>query len=182
MHMQTVNPTATRYDFVTILSHWLMALLIGVQWIVALSIDLFPKGPLRVDARSVHIVCGLTLGVVLVAHILWRRSHGRQLRPVGNRLTILLATIVHWALNALTGLMVLLGITLASARGDSLFNIYTIPSFAPDDKALAEQIAVIHGTVGVTILILVGFHAAAALFHQIVWKDGVMDRMRLLRR
>src|SRR3954447_25595785 len=57
--MQTVNPTATRYDSVTILSHWFMALLIGVQWIVALSIDLFPKGPLRIDARSVHIVCGL---------------------------------------------------------------------------------------------------------------------------
>jgi len=180
--MQPVNPSATRYDTITILFHWLVALLIAVQWIVALSIDQFPKGPLRVDARSVHIIGGVTLGVVLVLHLLWRRSLGRQLRPIGNRLTILLATIVHWALNALTGIMVLLGITLASARGDSLFNLYTIPSFAPGNKALAEQILAIHGTVAVLILIVAALHAAAALFHQFVWKDGVMDRMRLFGR
>jgi cytochrome b561 len=130
----------------------------------------------------VHIVCGLILGVVLVAHILWRRSFGRQLRLIGNRLTVLLATIVHWALNALTGVMVLLGIALASARGDSVFDAYTIPSFAPGNKALAEQIGAIHGTVGVIILIVAGLHAVAALFHQFVWKDGIMDRMRLFGR
>jgi cytochrome b561 len=181
--MQPVNPSATRYDTITILFHWLIALLIAVQWIVALSIDQFPKdSPLRVDARSVHITSGLILGVVLVLHLLWRRSLGRQLRPVGNRLTILLAKIVHFALNALTGIMVLLGITLASARGDSLFNIFAIPSFAPGNKALAEQILEIHGIVGVIILIVAALHAAAALFHQFIWKDGVMDRMRLFGR
>lgn len=180
--MQPIKPNATRYDKTTIIFHWLVALLIAIQWIVALSIDLFPRGPLRVDARSVHITFGLILGAVLVAHILWRRSYGRRLQAVGNRVTILLATIVHWALNVLTGIMVLLGMTLASARGDSLFNVFTIPSFAPGNKALAEQIAEIHGTVGVIILIVAAFHAAAALFHQFVWKDGVMDRMRLLGR
>jgi cytochrome b561 len=180
--MQPVSHTATRYDNITILFHWLIVLLIAFQWIVALSIDMFPRGPLRVDARSVHITGGLVLGVVLIAHILWRRSRGRQLQPIANRLTIPLSTVVHWALNALTGVMVLLGMTLAFARGDSLFNLYTIPSFAPGNKALAEQIAEIHGTVGVIILIVAAFHAVAALFHQFVWKDGVMDRMRLLGR
>jgi cytochrome b561 len=41
--MQTANPTVMRYDPLTILFHWLIALLIGVQWIVALSIDLFRR-------------------------------------------------------------------------------------------------------------------------------------------
>ncbi|WP_158258467.1 cytochrome b [Rhodopila globiformis] len=180
--MQPVNPSATRYDKITILFHWLVALLIAVQWIVALSIDEFPKGPLRIDARSVHITGGVILGAVLVLHILWRRSYGRQLRPVGTRLTILLASFVHGALNALTGVMVLLGLTLASARGDTWFNLFTIPSFAPGNKALAEQIADVHGTIGIIILALAALHAAAALFHQFVWKDGVLERMRLFGR
>ena len=59
--MQPTDATATRYDRATIAIHWLMALLVVCQFLGAQVIDDFPKGPLRVDARSVHLVGGVAV-------------------------------------------------------------------------------------------------------------------------
>ena len=56
--MQPVSLAATRYDTTTIVFHWATAILVATQWLGAQIIDWFPKGTLRVDARSMHIVCG----------------------------------------------------------------------------------------------------------------------------
>ncbi len=42
--MPPVNNNYTRFDGLTILFHWLIALLVVVQIIGAFSIDFFPKG------------------------------------------------------------------------------------------------------------------------------------------
>ena len=41
-------------------------------------IDAFPRGALRVDARSFHIVVGATLIAIVLARLAWRRSGGRD--------------------------------------------------------------------------------------------------------
>ncbi len=59
---------------------WLLPLLLVLgQWLGAQVIDWFPKGPLRVDARSVHIVFGALLAILIVARLVWRRTRGREL-------------------------------------------------------------------------------------------------------
>ncbi len=180
--MQAINTNASRYDGLTILLHWLIALLVVEQWIGAQIIDLFPKGDLRVDARSVHIVCGATLGALLVLRLFWRGTFGRQLPAVGNGLIRLLAKIVHWGLYLAVVAQVVVGASLAWARGDSLFGLYTIPSFDPGNKALVDQIMGVHASIGWLIVVLVLVHALAALVHQGVWRDGVLDRMRFSTR
>jgi len=95
--MQPVTTGVRRYDPATMFLHWATALLVVTQWVGAQTIDLFPGGPLRVDARSVHI----TVGVLLVA-------------------------------------MVLVGMFLAWTRGDSIFNLVSIPAFDPGNRALAD--------------------------------------------
>lgn len=74
--MQPVDVNATRYDTRTMLFHWLTAALVVLQWIGAKTIDWFPRGTLRVDARSVHITVGVLLALVLVARIVWRATGG----------------------------------------------------------------------------------------------------------
>ena len=175
--MQPVDTRATRYDPRTMLFHWLTAGLVVLQWIGAKTIDWFPRGPLRVDARSVHITVGVLLAALLVARIVWRATEGRRL-PLADRGALnLVAKGTHWALYLLLIAMVTAGITLAWARGDSLFNVVSIPSFAPGDKALAEQVFNLHDTIGWIILGLAGLHAAAALVHRYIWHDGVLARM-----
>jgi cytochrome b561 len=175
--MQPVDTTATRYDGRTMLLHWLTAILVATQWLGAQTIDWFPRGPLRVDARSVHITMGVLLAVVLVARILWRLTEGRRLPLADKGALNVVAKGTHWVLYLLLIAMVTAGIALTWARGDSLFNVVSIPSFAPGDKPLTEQIFEIHSTIAWIILGLVGLHAGAALVHRYLWHDGVLARM-----
>jgi cytochrome b561 len=79
--MQPVTPLATCYDNRTIILHWVTALLVAEQWLGAQIIDWFPKGAPRVDARSVHITCGILLAAVLVGRIIGRLTWGIVCRP-----------------------------------------------------------------------------------------------------
>ena len=175
--MQPVDIANTRYDTRTMVFHWLTAVLVLAQWLGAQTIDWFPKGALRVDARSMHITGGVLLGIILFCRILWRVTNGRRLPGVGSPSVRFIAKATHWGLYALVILMILVGIALAWTRGDSLFNLVTIPAFDPGNRALAHQIQDIHATVGWLILGLAGLHAAAALFHRYVWRDSVLARM-----
>ncbi len=175
--MRPVSPQPTRYDATTILLHWLTAIIVVTQWLDAQVIDWFPRGPMRIDARSVHIVGGLLLTAILVVRLIWRATRGRRLPPADQGPLHAGAKATHWGLYALLIIMVLVGITLAFVRGDSLFNLFSIPSPTPGDRALAEQIGDIHGTIGWIILVVAGLHAAAALAHRYLWHDSVLARM-----
>lgn len=175
--MQRVTPMATRYDPATIALHWATASLVVGQWFGAQVIDWFPRGPLRVDARSVHITAGALLAVLLLARILWRATRGRRLPAADKAVLSVIAKGTHWALYGLLALMVTLGLLLTWARGDSLFNLVAIPRLDAADRTLADQLQEWHSVTGYLILALAGLHSAAALAHRFVWQDKVLDRM-----
>ena len=175
--MQPASPGASRYDSWTIIFHWTVAVLVIGQWIGAQLIDYFPRGPLRVDARSLHIVFGALLGLILVARIIWRASGGRRLPPADHGALNILAKATHWGLYLLLVAMIAVGVFLAWVRGDSLFNVVQIPQYSPGNRALRDQVQNLHDTMGWIILALAGIHAAAALVHRYLWKDGVLARM-----
>jgi cytochrome b561 len=175
--MQPVTPAATHYDTNTIAFHWITAILVATQWFGAQIIDWFPRGAPRVDARSVHITCGVLLAFILLARIVWRLTAGRRLPLADGRALSVVAKAAHWGLYALLVVMVLVGITLAWARGDSIFNLFSIPALDPGNKTLPHQVGEIHATIGWIIVGVAGLHAAAALFHRYVLRDGVLARM-----
>lgn len=175
--MQPGQSDMSRYDTTTIVLHWATVALVVVQWLGAQIIDWFPKGPMRVDARSVHIVGGLLLAALLIARLVWRVTQGRHLPPQGPRTAVLLAKATHIELYLLLAAMLAVGVALTWARGDTLFNLVAIPAFEPGNRALVEQMQEIHETIGSLILLLAGLHAAAALFHHYVWRDNVLARM-----
>ena len=111
---------AFTYDRKTVVLHWCTAVLVGALWLIAQIIDDFPAGPLRVDARSVHIVARACIGS--------RPGHPRDLAKTGARARFLqfgramdhAAVIGHWSLYALAILAVILGIANALARGENI--------------------------------------------------------------
>lgn len=171
-----VEPAA-RYDGVSILLHWLSAALVATLWALGQTIDFFPKGAPKIDARSVHITLGATLAVVLIARILWRASAGRRLPLAYPGWLGAAARVVHYGLYLLVGVTVTLGIFNAWQRGDVLFNVYTIPQLIPGDLSLKRTIANLHGDFADIVLIIAGLHAAAALAHHYLLRDGVLRRM-----
>jgi len=166
-----------RYDATTIWLHWATALLVVAQWIGGQTIDWYPRGLPRVEARSVHIVLGLCLTAVLVTRIVWRATRGRSLPRVDAGVLHILAKATHHTLYLLLSIIVVLGLVLMLARNDSIFDLFKMPPLIPADHDLRESLGAWHGRVANVILILAGVHAAAALVHHFLWRDGVLARM-----
>ena len=168
---------AQSYDGRTMLFHWLTVLLVAGQWLGAHAIDWFPKGALRIDARSTHIVFGSLLALVILARLIWRLGPARRLPPADKGALQLLAKVVHGLLYALVITTVALGATLAVLRGDSLFGLFNLPSVAGVSRDTKEQMQNLHGLSANLILVVAAVHAGAALIHQYLWKDGLLGRM-----
>jgi cytochrome b561 len=170
-------PDVERYDDVTIRYHWLTVALVTTLWALGQLIDDFPRGMPRTAARSTHIVLGIVLAVVLVRRILWRTGAGRRLAAAGRGLAQRLAALTHYALYALLCAVVLGGFSNVLIRGDSIFDLFRVPSIAPGNKGLRELVEDLHGTGANIVLALAGLHALVALAHHFVLKDGVLRRM-----
>ena len=164
------------YDGRTIALHWITAALIAEQWIGAHLINDF-AGATQLFVRSGHITLGVVLGLVLIGRILWRNSGGRHLAASDPPLLEAFAKITHWGLYALMATVVALGLVMVAASGANLFGVAHIPGFAPGDKALRHFLRGWHATAANVILVVAGLHAAAALFHHYIWRDGVLRRM-----
>ena len=174
--MQPINPEASRYDILTILFHWLVALLVIEQFVGGLTIDVFPRGPWRSGAISFHVACGAALAALVVLRVLWRFTLGRQLSPETGFLGKV-AKGVHHLLYLLLVLVVLGGFVVASARGIDVFGVFQFWSFAPGNRDLAHQLTEIHELLGYVIIGVAVLHAAGALFHRFILKDRIYYRM-----
>lgn len=168
---------STRYDKRSIVFHWLtLALVLGL-WIVGENIDNFAKGDPRVYVRSLHILFGLVLAYIMVRRVLWRRSGGAKLAQAGEGTQAKLAKGMHHLLYALLFAVVIVGIGAELIRGDNLFNLFSLPSIAPGNKALRHDSVELHGLLVNVLLIAAALHALAALWHQFITKDNLLARM-----
>lgn len=172
-----IDISPARYDRATLCFHWLTAALVVEQWVGAHVIDDFAKGAPRIAARSVHISFGLTLGLILIARIVWRTTRGRKLPPADQGFLQFVGKGTHWLLYALLVTIIPVGIFLVWAQGDSYFGLFSVPAFDAGNKILRHNVAELHGLLANAILIVAGLHAAAALVHHFIWHDGVLRRM-----
>ena len=166
------------YDRTTIWLHWVTAFLVVTLWGLAQIIDFWPQGGSgRVNVRSLHVLLGMVLIVVMTLRVIWRHSGGRRLPPAEGGMLGLLAKLIHAVLYvALAGALVA-GVANTWVRGDSFFGLFKLVSFAPGDRATRLLIGSVHELATNAILVVAGFHAAAALFHHFVQRDGVLRRM-----
>jgi cytochrome b561 len=176
-----------RYDTFTILLHWTTASLVFVQWGIASPdvpmangvslIDFFPTGRPRIMMRSVHIALGVLLIAVVLVRIFWRGTSSQKLPAAYPGLMGVAANLMHYALYALLTMTLVLGVANVWVRGDSIFGLFSIPAFNPNDRALRQTFGHLHGWAANALLIVAGMHALTALFHHYVLRDGVLRRM-----
>lgn len=166
-----------RYDPTTIALHWVTAALVVLLWVIGQTVDFPPTPALRIDYRSLHIVLGATLGIVLLVRLAWRLARRDLPPPIDQGLLLVIARVTHWGLYALLLLTIGLGIGTTWTRGDLLFGLFSIPAFDPGNRALMRQIHGWHALAANTVLIVAGLHAAAALFHHFIMRDATLRRM-----
>jgi cytochrome b561 len=167
-----------RYDSATISLHWLTVALVAILWILGQVTGWLPRGPFRLGVWSTHVVLGLTLVLVLGMRILWRAGFGSALPPADRGVLHWLAKGTHYALYLLLVAVVILGIANASYMGFNLYGVLTMPRFGNGDPATERSINTLHERAANLAVLIAFFHAAAALGHQYIWRDRLLQRMR----
>lgn len=178
--MPIQNPRETqiaRYDRTTIWLHWATVGLIAVLWVIGQTADWVPRGPLRTGLWSIHVILGLATGLVLVTRVAWRAHFGRVLPPADAGIVHAIAVATHYLLYILLGAVVVLGIIDASYRGFNLFGIWSVPQFGAGDAATRRNINEWHELAANLTVLTAFLHATAALVHQYVWRDHLLNRM-----
>ena len=142
--------------------HWTIALLIGVNYLVSEGMEETFDGMMEGKAvtgwtPTIHVYVGVAVLVLVAIRILVRVTRGAPGPVQGGTLFDKLGEVSHWVLYALMLAVPALG---------------AISWYLKIDQTAGLHVLVMNG-----MMILIGVHAVAALFHQFVLKDHLLLRM-----
>lgn len=169
-----------RYDLPMQTLHWLIALLIVAAWVLVQVIDGMPRGPERISLFNIHKSVGATVLFLVMVRLAWRLVSPPPALPGGmSPLMIVAAKGGHLLLYVLMLGIPVLGVLAVQAHGRpvEVWGLFSLPTVIGENKDFGELLGDIHGTLGNAIMVVAGLHAAVALFHQFVLKDGLLSRM-----
>lgn len=171
--------SANRYGVVTQALHWLVVLLVIVQFVLADIADDLPRGAEKLEWVARHRSVGLTIMVVALFRVAWRifdRLPDPVPMPAWQRKA---ATLSHWGMYALLFALPLTGWMMSSAEGARVvwFGMLQLPGLVVPSQQLGEALHEIHEVLATSLLVLAGLHVLAALKHQLLDRDRLLSRM-----
>jgi cytochrome b561 len=169
----------TNYDDVAIALHWLTALLVVIQFVLAVTWDYFPR-PVRESMQSVHISFGVLLTAVVIGRIGWRAMPSHHRRAIVSGWVKLTSKTVYYLLYALLVAQAGLGFTFRWAQGHlvGFFGLFAIPGpYGALERPTRHILHDLHEKIGWAIVIIAFGHALAALYHHYKLHDRVLGRM-----
>ncbi|RUM98233.1 cytochrome b [Pseudaminobacter arsenicus] len=152
-----------RYDPVAVWLHWLVAVLVLAQFATGWIWGWFERGSEpRFYLFRTHIFIGSTILALGLLRVGWRLGHTPPPLPADmSRLQALAAHATHRLLYLAILLQPVLGLLTISTFG----------------KSLGRWPRDLHNLGAKLIVAIVALHVAAALWHQLIRKDGLLARM-----
>jgi cytochrome b561 len=182
-HVLETSAVPPRHDHGVIALHWVTAALVVSLFALAETWSFLPNGHLSDAMQSLHVSLGMLLAAVLVLRIIWRSSFAKSVPPAARGLQHIAATAMHLALYVLLLCQMILGFLDAWSGGAaSFFGLFAIPSPFKIGSAAGNLIDTLHYDNAWLIICLAGAHAAVALLHHYVLRDGVLYRMLPLKK
>ncbi|MEM5296158.1 cytochrome b/b6 domain-containing protein [Burkholderia sp. JPY481] len=172
--------TEHRYDIVARLLHWLVVGLVAAQFVIGWTMpdvhrDTVPDGEI-----AWHLGVGTALLAAMVLRVLWRVTHPS---PPDNLppLFRVASKVTHLALYVLLVLVPLLGWINASSRTWTvrLGGLVSLPSLSAPGSSFGHAMGDVHGVLAWVLFGVICLHIAAAMFHQFVSGDRVLQRMKI---
>jgi cytochrome b561 len=167
-----------QYDGIARTLHWLIVLLIVVQFMLGWIMPDIHRDTVPDGLIAWHLMVGATIVAVMAIRILWRISHPSPPADLPRAVAVLSRTTHVLLYAALIGVP-LLGWINASSRGwtVSLPGGVPLPALSAKGAAIGLAMGDVHSVLAWVLLVLIALHVAAAFFHHLVLKDGVMQRM-----
>ena len=168
-----------RYHPLLVTLHWVMALMVLISLAAGGLIleNMANDNPDKILALTGHMSAGMVIGALLILRLVTRlRTRMPPRATTGNAFLDRIAYWTHRGFYVLIAGMVLTG--LATALGAGLFPIV----FGGAAEALPAELSTLpqhaaHGWIAAALATLVALHVAAALYHHLVLKDGLLRRM-----
>ena len=173
-----------RYSTVAMLLHWLLGLAIFGIFAVGVYADYLPFSPALLKLINYHKWAGITFLILTVLRLAWRLTHRPPALPKSIEQAMpswqtKVYHATHYALYALFFIVPLLGWAYSSAAGFPvvLFGVIPLPDLLSVDKEFAKQVKEVHALAAFALMGLALLHIAAALKHQFIDRDKLINRM-----
>jgi len=163
--------------------HWWTVAFLAVQVPVGLVMVYRGKGLNVWDATtnalySGHKLLGLIILCAVIARLIYRLTQGAPAdEPTLEPWQKGISHATHWTLYLLLIVVPIggyIGISLYPAL--DVFGV-SLPAVASPNQQAAERVLFWHMLGAFAIVLLAGMHVAAALFHYVIRRDGVLQRM-----
>jgi cytochrome b561 len=170
-----------RFDQISIALHWLTVLLIIVQFTSAwLREAVEHDTSLAAAILASHQTTGVLTWIVVLVRLVWRHKFA-YLPPFPKSMSQLqqwIAKANEYGLYALLLVQPITGLGSALFRGHpfELF-IWEVPTPFAHNVIIRSIFVEVHEFGAKALVTLIGLHAGAALFHHLVLRDGVLQRM-----
>jgi cytochrome b561 len=158
-----------------------MALLIIASLALIELKDFAPKGSAaRAALRDWHGETGLVVLALVWFRLLWKLANREPaIVPPLAAWQRMAAHAVAWTFYALMVVLPVLGIVMLQADGKTVSLLgASLPGFVAVDTAWAHRLEDIHEWLGNAMMVLIGVHVVATLWHGIVLRDNTLARMR----
>lgn len=168
------------YGAVAKLIHWLIALLVLSQFVIALLMPEIGPGATPATLTNLHFSLGILILLLMALRLVHRLLNPVRAdvadSPVWQRRA---AHTTHFAFYFLLLISPFLGWASASAHKlpVTLFGLLALPELAAPAANWALTAGDIHGLMMWVLLAFIALHAAAALYHHFIRRDGVLRRM-----
>jgi cytochrome b561 len=128
---------------------------------------------------SAHKSLGLVILALVLARLVYRLIAGAPPpEPTIEPWQRIAAAINHWSMYALLLILPVLGWLGISLYGAlDVFGLFSLPALAAQNQETATLVLNTHKILALLLIPLIGIHIAAALFHYLIRRDGVMRRM-----
>ena len=175
--MRLKNST-DRFGLVSILFHWIMAVIVISLLMVGLYMVSLPASPEKQNLYGLHKAFGLLILALTLPRLVWRFVNvvPSLSLPRWERLS---ALFVHYAFYVFLIAMPLSGWLLSSAAGyaPSFFGLFDLPLLIKPNDALRPIFQTIHAWTGYGLIATICLHTAAAFKHHFIDKDSILKRM-----
>jgi cytochrome b561 len=174
-------PIPSRYSASAKAMHWAVAIAVVALLLSGPTMKrLLPEGPTRDWLYDQHEALGALALLVMVIRLARRLRFGAPAPDAtSSPLDRLAALGAQYALYLLLFVVPVLGWAGTNAYGDpvSVFGLFDFPRILGKDTTLSDRIFVWHLYGGLFVAAIAALHAAGALYHGLVKRDGVLARM-----